>query len=127
MNEPVTYPKVTIDGNEFRLKVSLAALRRLEEWSIDLSKPVRTPTAEEPLTQAEKITTFRNLAGQAAALAHVESASGKLRWAMIGIEEMEELLTIPDIPIIREAITEAMLKAVPTATTSSAAPAETAV
>ncbi|HET9304874.1 MAG TPA: hypothetical protein VFO46_02495 [Candidatus Sulfotelmatobacter sp.] len=120
----VDYPKLEIDGNEFRLKVTLAALRRLAEWNIDLAKTQRTPTEAEPLTLAERSEAFRTLAGQAAAFAHIEN-HGKLKWAMISIDEMEELLTIPDIERVRLAVTEAMVKAAPTAETSPAATAST--
>src|SRR5438045_1792659 len=122
--ELITYPKIMLEGSEYVLKVTLASLRRLAEWGIDLSKPPRTPTPEEPLTDAERIASFRMLAGQAAALAHIEN-HGKLKWARIDIDEMEEMLTIPDLERVRNAITEAMVKAAPPAETSIAAPAET--
>lgn len=99
---PIDYPHITLGGQEFVFRVSLAALRRLEESGITAGTPA----------PADMAALGRYIAAQASALAHVvDQATGRLKHAGVSIEEMQELIDIGDIPDVRRALEEALVKA----------------
>ena len=121
--ETNVWPSVSIGGNRFQLKLTLAALRRLEEWGVDLNKTFRVPTEEQPRTSAEANDVNRTLCTKAAAYAHIETAAGKLSYARLTPEEVEDTLTLADIGIVAQAVAECEGKAVRDAALSQATPA----
>ena len=121
--ETNVWPSVLIGGNPFRLKLTLAALRRLEEWGMDLNKTFRIPTDAEPRTAAETNEINHHLCAKAAAYAHIETSAGKLSYARLTPEELEDSLTIADIGAIAQAVAECEGKAVRDAALSQATPA----
>jgi len=120
----VNYPGVVIDGDAYVLKVTLGALRRLEEWGIDISKVMRQPTDEEPYSSAESNESFRRLAANLAAFAHINTA-GKLKWAGLNPDSVSDALGLHDVGPMTEAVTEAWGKVQPTENSQSAATAPT--
>ena len=120
----VNYPGVVIDGDAFVLKVTLGALRRLEEWNIDISKVMRQPTDEEPYSQTESNESFKRLSANLAAFAHVERA-GKLKWAGLNPDQVADALGLEDVGPMTMAVTDAWGKVAPTENNQSAEPAPT--
>lgn len=118
-----TWPEISIGGNAFRLKLTLAALRRLEEWGADVTQSIRVPTAEAPYNRAESNAFNTMLCKKAAAYAHVETGSGKLSWARLTPDEVEESCSLADIGPLAKAIAECEGKAVRDAALSQATPA----
>jgi hypothetical protein len=108
--DPITYPSVTLDGATYHFKVTLASLRRLREGGIEGDAP--------PDAQTLAATAFygHQIAVQFAACAHVMQQDGKLKHAGITPEQAEEIIEPSDIAAIQSAITEAMVKVTPAAT-----------
>ena len=113
-------PVVQIDGNTFRLKVTLGGLGRLEEWGIDPND-----LGTQPAEGAQANRRFRNVAAQLAAFAHVETAQGKLRPANLAMQEVYDSLGLEDVKDASEALGVAWGNVAPTAPTPLAATAET--
>ena len=115
-------PSVVIDGNTFRLKVTLGGLGRLEEWGID---PNDLGSQPAPGAADQSNRRFRNVAGQLAAFAHVETAKGRLRPANLALQEVYDSLGLEDVKDVADALVAAWGNVGPTAPNPQAAPAET--
>lgn len=98
--DPITYPSVVLDGTTLTLKVTLAALRRLREAGIDGSQPDPTDIAASS----------RYLAAHLGACSHVVR-DGKLVWSGLSTADAEEIIEPRDIPKLRTALEEALVKA----------------
>lgn len=109
----ITYPAVTIDGQPYRLKFSLTAVRKLQEWGVDLES-IQTQGG------AFKIAT---IAALVAACAQQQSPDGKWRHVSITPEDMEEAITPREIQAVTQALVAAMEKAQLDASTPPADPA----
>ncbi len=117
------HPRITLDGNEFVLKITLGGVRRLDEMGVDLTHQSRVPTAEEPLNQHEQVEGLRTVCAQVAAFAHIETPQKKLRPAMLSADEVEDALTYQELPAVQTALLEALKKITPAETTSGTATA----
>lgn len=102
--DPITYPSVVLDGATLYFKLTLASLRRLKEAGIDLNASPESRTADE---------NTRFVLAAVSACAHAMT-SGKLKHAGLSIEDVEELLDLRSLPEIQAAVTEALVKALPT-------------
>lgn len=113
--ELIKLPVVTVDGNQYELKLTLGALRRLEQMGVDLADPGRKPTPEEPATQAETNQSFLRLCSQVAAFAHIRTAQNKLRPANLSPDEVMDTAGIEDVGPLQAAVNEALKNAAPNA------------
>ena len=100
---PITYPSVVLDGTALTLKVTMASLRRLREAGIDGMTP--PPDAKDIAASS------RYLAAYVSACSFVEGPGGKLTHSGLTAEQVEELIEPRDIPKVREALEEALVKA----------------
>jgi len=101
--DPITYPSVVLDGTTLTLKVTLASLRRLREAGIDGLMP--------PPDAANIAESCRYIAVHLAACSFVPGPDGKLNHSGLSTEQAEELIEPRDIPRVRAALEEALVKA----------------
>lgn len=93
----ITYPIVTLGGAEVALKVTFGGLRRIEEFGIDLTKPMRPASEAEPYTQAEGVESFRRLAAQIAAFGHSPATMKPLGLTLRDVEDAIEPWQVAEI------------------------------
>lgn len=106
------YPSVTLDGLTLYFKLSFAALRRLKTAGIDANKP---PDPADLDASAEYTAKWVSACGYV-------KENGKLKYAKLSVDEVEELLDMRNVQSLVDALAVAMVKA-PPAETSPAQPA----
>jgi hypothetical protein len=111
----ITYPAVTIDGESYRLKLSLTSVRKLQEWGVDIGS-IQTEGG---------VFKIGTIAALVAACAQQQSPDGKWRHVAITPEDMEEAIAPREIGAVTQALVAAMEKAQQDASPALADPAPT--
>lgn len=106
--ELFTYPKLTLDGVEYTIKVTIAGIRRCKEAGVDVASSLTGDLA----------TMGHNVAVQVAAFAHTQ-VDGKLCHASLSVDAIEEDMEIVDIHEYFAVIKEAAEKRLPAETPPS--------